>query len=294
MGRVISLVVAAAAIAATAASPTPSWRFHQTATTSILFGVDVVDRNVVWASGGVTGTPGVVVRTVDGGRSWRDITPPGGGSLEFHDIEAFDRDHAVVLAVGEGLASRIYRTDDGGRSWRLAFQNLDSRAFYDCLAFFDQRHGLAVSDPVDGKFRILVTGDGGRTWHVAATRGMPPALPDEAAHATGTCLVTVGSRDAWLGTSTGVGTNSRVFHTRDGGRTWTVATTPIPGEPTFGIASLSFRDRRHGVAVGGGSVARRPPRAGGGAPPRGPARGPAGAPPRPRLTPPPGTTEPTG
>jgi photosystem II stability/assembly factor-like uncharacterized protein len=88
---------------------------------------------------------------------------------------------------------------------------------------------------------------------------MPPALPGEAAHATGTCLVTVGSRDAWLGTSTGVGTNSRVFHTRDGGRTWTVATTPIPGEPTFGIASLSFRDRRHGVAVGGSSIASDAP-----------------------------------
>jgi photosystem II stability/assembly factor-like uncharacterized protein len=41
-----------------------------------------------------------------------------------------------------------------------------------------------------------------------------------------------------------------VFHTRDGGTTWTVAKTPIPGAPR-GIGSLSFRDRMNGLAMGG-------------------------------------------
>ena len=153
----------------------------------------------------------------------------------------------MVLAVGEGNASRIYRTTNGGVSWELAFENQEPDAFYDCMAFFDHRRGLALSDPVNGFFRIVSTEDGGQTWRIASTEDMPPAIPDEFAHATGTSLVTMGPHDAWFGTS-----SSRVFRTRDSGVTWTVDTAPIPGEPEFGIASLSFRDSLHGLAVGGG------------------------------------------
>jgi photosystem II stability/assembly factor-like uncharacterized protein len=43
-----------------------------------------------------------------------------------------------------------------------------------------------------------------------------------------------------------------VFHTRNDGQTWSAVTTPIPGDPEFGIASLAFRDAQHGLALGGG------------------------------------------
>ena len=42
-----------------------------------------------------------------------------------------------------------------------------------------------------------------------------------------------------------------MFHSRDGGRTWTVAATPVLSAPAGGIFSLAFRDRRHGFAIGG-------------------------------------------
>lgn len=241
----------------------PSWRFMQIDTTSSLVGVSVVNRQVVWASGSLDvivdepSSPGVVLRTVDGGESWQDVTPPGGEELDFQDIEAFDRNHALALAVGVGEASKIYRTADGGTTWELAFQNEEPEAFYDGIAFFDHRRGLALSDPVQGKFVILATVDGGHTWQVAAGTGMPPAMSDEAARATGTCLVARGPDDAWFGTwPQGP---SRVFHTRDGGDTWSTAITPIPGQipgvdlrrGPFGIASLAFRDAQHGVALGG-------------------------------------------
>jgi len=233
----------------------PSWRFAQTATTSSLVGVDVVNRKTVWAAGSLdrpdeSHTPGVVVRTVDGGKTWQDITPPGGEELEFHDVEAFDHNHALVLAVGPVEASKIYRTTNGGASWELVFENQEPDAFYDGLAFFDRRHGLALSDPVEGRFRILTTADGGHTWHVAPTTGMPPALSKEFARATGTSLITRGPQHAWFGTQT-QGAHSRVFRTHDRGHTWSAATTPIPGAPEFGIASLAFRDTQHGLALGG-------------------------------------------
>jgi photosystem II stability/assembly factor-like uncharacterized protein len=237
-----------------------SWRFTPTVTTSSLVGIDVVAREIVWACGGfdVPGveprTPGVVVRTVDGGQSWQDITPPGGKDLTFHDIEAFDRNNALALAVGSGQDSKIFRTGDGGASWDLVFENQQGHAFYDGIAFFDPDHGIALSDPVAGRFRILATSDGGRTWQVAPTDGMPRVLPHEAARATGTCLVTKGPQDAWFGTQP-KGPNSRVFRTRDRGHTWSAVTTPIPGDPQFGIASLAFRDAQHGLALGGSNPA---------------------------------------
>jgi photosystem II stability/assembly factor-like uncharacterized protein len=220
-------------------------------------GVDVVNSNTVWAVGEA---PGVVVRTVDGGQSWQVVTPPDAADLAFHGVQAFDREHAVVLAVGFGEPSRIFHTADGGANWHEAFRNHDPKAFFDSVAFFDHRHGLVVSDAVN-HFRIIVTEDGGQAWHIAPTAGMPAAITDdtgetvEGVHALTTALVIERPDDAWFGTAGDVGF-ARVFHTRDRGHTWTVATTPIPADQDeFGIASLSFRDRQHGLALGGGAKA---------------------------------------
>jgi photosystem II stability/assembly factor-like uncharacterized protein len=117
------------------------------------------------------------------------------------------------------------------------------------MAFFPgHRSGLALSDPVGGRFRIAATADGGRSWHVLPHDGMPPAVDGEFAFAaSGTCLVTSG-HDAWFATGGGA---ARVFHSRDGGRHWTVTAAPIPPTPAGGVFSLAFRNPRDGVMVGG-------------------------------------------
>lgn len=227
-----------------------------TGTNTVLIAAKVVNRKIVWAAGGGfrnAVNDGRVVRTVDGGSTWRNVTPFNETLLVFRDVEVLDRDHALVLSIGDGPLSRIYRTADGGATWRVAFQNPDDVGFYDCIAFFDKRHGIAVGDAIGGRFLILLTDDAGRSWHRADTSGMPPAFDDEGVRATGTSLVTAGGRDAWFGTvlpRTANTPDARVFHTGDRGRTWEVANTPIAGA-TGGILSLAFRDRRHGVAIGG-------------------------------------------
>ncbi|MEU9732853.1 oxidoreductase [Streptomyces sp. NPDC048002] len=224
------------------------WEPKDTASPTVRFrGLAAVDRDTAW----LAGSAGTVLRTTDGGASWRNVSPPGAGDLQFRDVEAFDARRAVVLAIGEGEASRIYRTEDGGATWTETFRNTDARAFYDCVAFFDRRHGLAMSDPVDGRFRILSTADGGRTWTVLPSAGMPAALEGEAGFAaSGQCLVTAGSRDVWL--ATGGAARARVLHSADRGRTWTAADSMIPaGDPARGVFALAFRDRAHGLAVGG-------------------------------------------
>ncbi|MEV7419766.1 oxidoreductase [Streptomyces sp. NPDC089919] len=229
-------------------APSPAWSLKNTGSDARFRGLAAVSRNTAW----LAGSGGTVLRTVDGGRSWRDVSPPGAKAeaLEFRDVEAFDGRRAVVLAIGEGEASRLLRTEDGGTTWTESFRNTDARAFYDCLTFFDHRHGLAVSDPVDGRFRMLSTADGGRSWRVLPDAGMPAALPGEAGFAaSGQCLVSSGPADAWL--ATGGGATGRVLHTRDRGRTWTAATTTVPaGEGAKGVFGLAFRGRGYGAAQG--------------------------------------------
>ncbi|MFD3540989.1 WD40/YVTN/BNR-like repeat-containing protein [Streptomyces sp. NPDC058662] len=225
------------------------WALKETGTDSRFRGLAAVSRNTAW----VAGSRGTVLRTVDGGRSWRDVSPPDAVAqgLELRDIEAFDARRAVALSIGEGEASRVLRTEDGGATWTETFRNPDPRAFYDCLTFFDARHGLAMSDPVDGRFRILSTDDGGRTWRVLPTAGMPEALPGEAGFAaSGQCLVGAGPRDVWL--ATGGGAAARILHSSDRGLNWRVAESTLPaGDPARGVFALAFRDRTRGVAVGG-------------------------------------------
>ncbi|MFI9202116.1 WD40/YVTN/BNR-like repeat-containing protein [Streptomyces sp. NPDC053048] len=252
-----ALALAGTAPQAHAAPPRPprlSWEAGDSGTDARFRGLAAVGRTTAW----LAGTKGTVLLTRDGGRTWRDVSPPGAAGLEFRDVEAFDARHAVVLAIGEGEASRILRTDDGGTTWTETFRNTDPKAFYDCVTFFDRRHGIALGDPVDGRFRVLATGDGGRSWRVLPAAGMPAALPGEAAFAaSGQCLVSAGPRDAWI--ATGGATTSRVLHSADRGRTWTATGTPVPaGDPARGVFALAFRDRAHGLAVGGNYRAGAP------------------------------------
>jgi photosystem II stability/assembly factor-like uncharacterized protein len=204
----------------------------------------------------VSGDSGGVWRTTDGGASWQDVSPPG--STEdtlYRDIEATDANHALLLAIGVGVDSKILRTSDGGATWTTTFVNDDPNAFYDCLAMWPGgRDGLAMSDPPDGKFRIIRTHDSGRTWQVVPNAGMPPAGSAEFGFAaSGTCLVTAGHRDAFLASG---GSDSRIYRSHDQGTTWKAVDSPIPpvtdAGGTFGLA---FRNPRQGLAVGGNYLA---------------------------------------
>lgn len=218
----------------------------ETGTDARFRGLDAVSRRTAW----VAGSGGVVLRTTDGGRGWQDVSPPG-RQLEFRDVQAFGARSAVVLAIGAGEDSLVLRTDDGGATWTETFRNTTPEAFYNCPTFFDRQHGLAVSDPVGGKFRILSAEDGGRSWEVLPDDGMPAAQQDEYNFAAGgQCLVSSGPGDVWM--ASGGAATARVYHSQDRGRIWTVTDAAIPaGEPARGVFGLAFRDRHHGLAVGG-------------------------------------------
>jgi photosystem II stability/assembly factor-like uncharacterized protein len=221
-----------------------SWTGQTSNTRASLRGVSAVDATTVWASG----SGGTYLVTNDAGATWRAAKVPGAESLDFRGIRAIDARTVYLMSSGSGDKSRIYKTTDAGEHWALQFTNPDPKGFFDAIAFWDSTHGIVVGDQLDGRAEIRTTDDGGLHWE---RRDPPAGLPNEGAFAaSNTCLTLFGSTEAWFGTG-GPGA-ARVFHSKDRGRTWTVAPTPIRNDgASAGIFSLAFSDPRTGIAVGG-------------------------------------------
>lgn len=223
----------------------PQWIMQTSGVSVRLRGVSAVSESVAWASGaGAT-----VLRTADGGTTWQELKVTD-DRVDFRDIDAVDAQTAYALSIGNGPASRIYKTTDAGKTWQLQFKNEDEKAFLDAMTFWDATHGIVFGDSVDLQLYILTTSDGGRTWSRVPTTNLPPAQANEGAFAaSGTNIAVIGKSHAWIGT--GAAAKSRVLRTSDGGRTWAVADTPLASGPSTGIFSIAFRDKQHGVVVGG-------------------------------------------
>lgn len=230
---------------AASGSARQSWQLQVTGINSQFRGVSAVSELVVWASGTVS----TVVRSATGGDGWTRLPPPTTDRLDFRDVDGISDAIAYVLSIGNGQQSRIYKTTDAGATWTLQFTNENPKAFFDAMAFWDADHGLAMSDSVDGRFIIIATEDG-QTWRQVPADGLPAALPNEGAFAaSGTNVAVWGTEHAWIGT--GAAARARVLRSRDRGKTWAVADTPLAAGPTSGIYSIAFRDADHGIVVGG-------------------------------------------
>jgi photosystem II stability/assembly factor-like uncharacterized protein len=232
------------------------WAPQQSNTTAEIRGLVASTPTVVWASG----TRGRVLRTTDGGTTWRVDTIPGADTLDLRSIAARSKTFAVAMTAGDADkgAAKIFRTIDGMR-WTQQFDTHEKGAFLDALAFWDDRHGIALGDPIDSRLFLLTTDDGGATWTRVPTANAPAMLPGEAAFAaSGTCLTVFGTSNVWIGT--GGGARARVFRSSDRGRTWSVADTPVhAGNSASGIFSVAFSDATHGVVVGGEYTKPRTP-----------------------------------
>lgn len=208
-----------------------------------LRGISAVDGDVAWASG----AEGTVLRTLNGGRNWQRVVVPGAHELDFRDIEAFDADTAIVLAIGPGESSRVYRTADGGGTWQRVLQNRDPRAFFDCMVFDGQR-GWLLGDPVESRFQVYATGNGGRDWTLLPHG--PQAVDGEAAFAaSGTCIARAGTT---LAVATGGARSGIHFHS-DGATGWAqVAAGFEAGAESKGVFSIAPAAQSGDfIAVGG-------------------------------------------
>ena len=219
------------------------WDLQHSGTDASLRGVHAVSSSVAWASG----TDGTVLHTSDGGAHWQKCAvPPDADKLDFRGVWAWDEEHAVVLSSGPGEQSRIYRTQDGCAHWTEERRNPDKDGFWDAIAFRTLEDADLVGDPVNGRFYHQSLRPG-RGWQVDPH--FCKAAPDEGAFAaSNSSIVRFENGDLLLGTG---GKSGAHVLLATGEECHAVAVPLAGGIESAGVFSLAFRDRLHGLAVGG-------------------------------------------
>ncbi|HMI77641.1 MAG TPA: hypothetical protein VK484_02555 [Ferruginibacter sp.] len=203
-----------------------------------LRGLSVVDDKTVW----VSGSAGTVGRSVDGGETWKWTTVKGFEKTDFRDIEAFDKNTAVIMGIA--APAYILRTTDGGENWRLVYENKDTSMFLDAMEFWNEQSGIVIGDPINNKVFIARTFDGGNSWQGLPEANYPVVDKGEAFFASsGTNIRKLNKKEAVFVSG---GTRSRLF-IRD-------TKTDLPllqGKESTGANSVAVKNKNVLIVVGG-------------------------------------------
>lgn len=200
-------------------------------------GLSVVNDNVIW----VSGNNGTVERSLDGGKSFEIIKVKGFEKNDFRDIEAFDANTAVIMAVGE--PAFILRTENGGKDWKPVYQNNRKGMFLDAMDF-KGKNGVVIGDPMNGHFFMAATTDRGKTWVEIPERDRPVADSGEACFASsGTNIrITKGTNSVFIS-----GGLSSHFYRADE----KIKIPILQGKESSGANSIAFMNKKTLIAVGG-------------------------------------------
>lgn len=160
----------------------------------------------------------LVMRTEDGGETWRRVIVPSRTELFHLDFDGNSRAW-IVGDAGTILASR-----DGGRTWTSQRSGVQ-RALFN-VDFRDESYGFAVG----GRGTVLRTEDGGETWQKITVRSAD----------TFKRVGFADDKNGWI-----VGHAGIILRSSDRGRTWVVQPSGTRA-PLYGL----FVTRRSGWAVG--------------------------------------------
>jgi hypothetical protein len=206
--------------------------------TASIRGMSVVNDKVFW----VSGSNGTVGRSLNGGDSIQWMKVSGLEKRDFRDIEAFDANTAIVIAVD--TPALIVKTIDGGVTWRIVFEDKRPGMFLDAMEFWNINSGIVVGDPINGKIFIARTFDGGNTWRGLPEANYPSAEQGEAMFASsGTNVSKMNKQEAVFVTG---GRRSRLFI-----RDQNIVLPIIQGEDFTGANSVAVYDEKNIIIVGG-------------------------------------------
>ncbi|MBX3414067.1 MAG: hypothetical protein KF708_15375 [Pirellulales bacterium] len=254
-----------------------TWQRQESGVNCPLTAVHFLDAQTGWIAGRFTepytqNSRGVMLRTRDGGATWqRDpkLMLPG-----LTDVGFFDLMHG--WATGDASAffpSGVYVTDDGGRTWMplagTRFTSWNAGSFVDpgtgiivgrsaTAAVISQRAPREVTLPTLGLrgvkrvrhanasiawavaegAKVLRTEDAGATWRPVLDETTSVGI---AAAFDFNALAVLGN-ECWVAGNPG----TRVFHSPDGGQSWTSHATGhwMP------LEAITFVDSQHGWAAG--------------------------------------------
>ena len=122
-----------------------------------------LDKNRIWA-----GTDdGLIHLTTDGGKTWRDVTPPQIGAwwkVSLMDASHFDARtaYAAVNTIRlDDLRPHIYRTSDDGKTWQEIVRGIPADENVNAVREDTQRRGLLFAATERG---VYVSFDNGDNW----------------------------------------------------------------------------------------------------------------------------------
>lgn len=204
--------------------------------------VDFADADHGW----LVGPSGAIYGTTDGGETWEE--QDSGTNVHLSSVVALSPNEALAIGFGAGfgddieypLAGAFLLTTDGGATWGQVETPPDSW-FREITIVGDS--GWALGSGCSGELfcndvqdLLIRSSDRGASWQIQSTD--LPFAPRR--------LVFVNDQEGWIvgHLENLLGAAQYLFHTNDGGQTWSELFQTSSGQET--VADLAFQDEGHG------------------------------------------------
>ena len=218
-------------------------------------GLSVVSNQIIW----VSGSGGTVGKSIDSGKSFTWITVPGFEKRDFRDIEAYDDQKAIIMAVAEPAV--ILKTVNGGKDWYKVFEDSTKGMFLDAMHSVGKNIQV-IGDPINGKAFFAMSMNEGETWKTNTIDGIELNEGEAFFASSGTNLQISESKTIFKSGTLMVtgGKVSRLLNARDQRDQY-----PLPllqGKESTGANSIAISPSGKNAFIVGGDFAKDTMRAG--------------------------------
>ena len=177
----------------------------------------------------------IIIRTEDGGVSWKNVWDNGAPTQIPQDIFFIDKNNGWITFSPFDNYVNVLRTTDGGVSWKSiepAYTGSPFNGSYSSVYFLNNNLGWIIASTSEGGL-LCKTVNGGDSWIIFKPFGYKEYFDK---------IKFVDENSGWMKTSY---TNA-IYESNDGGNTWDTSLSNI----LTTISDISFPDRNDGWAVG--------------------------------------------
>lgn len=195
---------------------------------------DIASLHMLDTQNGWMTTDRFVLRTMDGGTTWHDVTPRGVYAVGFGAGTSFldsNRGWVLIADANDPVnAGTLYSTRDGGIQWESHPVPFGSGE----LHFLDNQNGWMMLNAGAGAGNMAVkffqTTDGGTNWTQVFTNVPTDAQANNSLPTAGikSGFTPLSMQEAWVTGQVAAPNTVYLYHTTDGARTWTLVDPGLP------------------------------------------------------------------